>query len=240
MTLVLLLAWQACAPEVQAPPRRVALEAWYEARDAAQSGAPDEALRLVENALAAQPDDVNLLTWRAEWLAQSGKTGEAEAQLSDVLARSPLYDEARYRRAVLRAGAGDVEGSAADARWLLEHRAVTKKSLRAEAAWSALLDRPEFDFLAAAPPAMTVRYRERGMYAGTDFSVSVAVRGEDLEGLDVRASVTGPARWMSTEERWFAVQGEPALDVEFWFRATGPGTLVQGPVTASHLGSGHP
>jgi len=223
--------WLGCATEVDIPPQRVALDAWREAHAAAEAGSPAIAVSRVNEALTVQPKDVNLLAWRAQWLAQSGDVEAAKSQLDALLADHPLYDEARYRRALLHAKHGDPALCASDLKVLLENKAVTRKELREEEAWAEHMQRAEFSFLAAQPPAMSVRYRERAMYAGTDFRWTVNVRGEDLRELALTAMVNGPVRLVSTEERWMLVQGESALDIDFRFRSMGPGSLTQGPVT---------
>ena len=222
-----------CSTEVVVPAQRTALDVWREAMKAADAGEPEVASRRIEAALREQPEDVNLLAWRAEWTAQSGRLETAEAQFGEVLSKQPMYDEARYRRAVVRAKRGDAEGCASDMQVLLQHKAVTRVSLRQEAAWSSLLEHPAFAFLVPTPPTLAVRYRERGMYAGTDFDWTVSVRGEELRPLELSASLNGPVRWISTEERWGTVQGEPSVDIVFRFRSTGPGTLAQGPVVVA-------
>ena len=66
-----------------------------EARALAALGREDEADALLASALAASPDDPDLLSAYAERLMKQGKDAEAEAALTRAVAKSPFHQRAR-------------------------------------------------------------------------------------------------------------------------------------------------
>lgn len=81
------------------------------ASQAHRRGQPDEALELLDQLLADEPDNVAAQYARAICLADLGRTREATAQFRAVLARDPRHYEAAYRLGRTLQATADLTGA---------------------------------------------------------------------------------------------------------------------------------
>jgi Flp pilus assembly protein TadD len=81
----------------------------FEARALVALGRRDEAVAVVESALADNPDDPDLLSVRASWAFENGDVAEAEADLTRAVEVSPFHQRSRRQLAALLKSVGRQE-----------------------------------------------------------------------------------------------------------------------------------
>ncbi|MEX5710199.1 tetratricopeptide repeat protein [Parafrankia sp. FMc6] len=97
-------------PEDGSPPA-VGRALFDRASQAHRRGQPDEALELLDQLLADEPDNVAAQYARAICLADLGRTREATAQFRAVLARDPRHYEAAYQLGRTLQATADLTGA---------------------------------------------------------------------------------------------------------------------------------
>ncbi|MBX9624642.1 MAG: tetratricopeptide repeat protein, partial [Gemmataceae bacterium] len=113
-------------------------------------GRPDEARRLMEDALPHLPRDATLLVTLAQLDIQEGRGADAEARLRAVLAADPADTEARFHLAAALRLQGKADAAAAELAAFERHRAL------ADRAYKLLQDVPD------KPAATAAEFSELG------------------------------------------------------------------------------
>ena len=235
MIAVLLIACSGPEPELLAV--KNAVDAWDDGVEALDAGEAEQAVSDFQRGLAARPDDVLLLAWRARAEAGAGHLEVAVDTLEQVLRARPDFVEARYNRAAYLARLGRLNEAGPELRLALEGGAGRPEDVLGDPDFVAHLGHPALQFLPRQALKVMVEGRDSDAFWASEVPIRLLVLGNgDAEVTLELDQVQGPAEVVKVVQDLVQTTDGPSTEVVWTLRITGAGPVELGPWTVTSGG----
>ena len=206
-----------------------------------ESGDYQNAASAFGKAMNADPERPALVAWYARALQYAGENDQALQHYDAGLKRFPDDTDLRYNRAALRAKMGDLNGSAADLRWLYANEAVHPVQVGEDKDFVALgTDSSLSELVPVAQVEASVKGESGSVLLGESYTMEFSVTSRT--GADIGVALVGDSIPQLALHRLV----EDVIDVgEIWtqrvlraeFLGVEAGRVVAGPWLVSASGT---